>query len=60
MEKMENKGTFPTFPRHYGDYLYEQLHDICCTWNLNLPSFTSFRMTTWEGRMHGADVKRSC
>jgi hypothetical protein len=30
--------TFPTFPRHgYGD-LYESIHEICCTWNLNVPT----------------------
>jgi hypothetical protein len=30
--------TFPTFPRHgYGD-LDESIHEICCTWNLNVPT----------------------
>ena len=33
-----NKERFHTFPRHYDGDLYESIHDICCTWNLNLPT----------------------
>ena len=28
---------FPTFPRHGYGYLYESIHEICCTWNLSVP-----------------------
>jgi hypothetical protein len=30
--------TFPTFPRHGYGYLYESIHEICCTWILNVPT----------------------
>jgi len=37
MEKMENKGVFH-FPTHCCGYLFESVHEICCTWNLNVPT----------------------
>jgi hypothetical protein len=35
---MRGAGAFPTFPRHGCCYLFVFKHDICCTWNLNVPA----------------------
>jgi hypothetical protein len=42
---------FPTFPRHGYGYLYESIPEICCTWNLNVPTQSLWADQGWDARL---------
>jgi hypothetical protein len=37
-EKDGKQRAFSTFPRHCYGYLFESVHEFCCTWTLNVPT----------------------
>jgi hypothetical protein len=50
MEKMENKERFPLSHGTATAICFVFNHDICCTWNLNVPSYIWERPASCQNR----------